>query len=170
MLQDFDFSLKAPNPGNEETILSTKSLRQDLGAAKVIGLSSTIAKECTKEGEAEPRILVKEDLSRLSSVIKRGLAPYDTLFYEVYSFTQSNGIVAGDGLDDPEIQEVLDDIPRELRIWVSGINKSGQTNRVGVYFSELSVLVKVDGHDKAWVETEYQRIITFLTTLRKQLA
>jgi hypothetical protein len=120
------------------------------------------AKEYSKVGEIESRTMTKEALVTLASVIKTGLPQNDTVFYEVYSFAQPNGYAVGDGLDDPDIQELLNDIPPEISIWVAGINKNGETNKICICFSKISALLKVYGHDSSWVEAEYQKIASFI--------
>lgn len=120
--------------------------------------------EYTKVLETQPRTLTREELIELAAVVKTGLAPYDDVFYEVYSLTLPNGRKIGaDGLDELFLEDEFNDMPRELHLWV--VNK-GKLNRVEIYFTSRSLLLKVWGHDKAWVETEYQRISALISRLR----
>jgi hypothetical protein len=140
------------------------SVLQILGECTVTALNSASAKEYERTGEIEPHTMTREALVRLASAIKAALPQYDTVFYEIYSFALPNGnVAAGDNLDDPDIQEVLQNIPQQMRIWVAGINKSGETNKIQISFSKDSVLLKVYGHDKSWVERGYANVATFIT-------
>jgi hypothetical protein len=83
------------------------------------------------------------------------------------SVTLQNGRkIAADGLDELFLGDELHDMPRELHMWVAGVNKREETNKVEISLTPLSILLKVWGHDKAWVEAEYQRIATIITGLQ----
>ena len=120
----------------------------------------------TKVMETQSRTVTKEELVELASLVRKGLAPYDTIFYEVYSVTLQNGRkIAGDGLDELFLEDEMHDVPRELHVWIAGVN-NGRLNRLEIYFTSSSVLLKVWGHDKTWVEEEYLRIAAWISGLR----
>jgi hypothetical protein len=122
--------------------------------------------EYTREMETQPRTLTREGLIELAAVIKRGLAPSDKVFYEVYSLTLPDGRkVAADGLDELFLENEFKHMPREMHVWVAGVNK-GKLNRIEIHFTPVSLFLKVRGHDKAWVQAEYQQIAPLISELR----
>jgi hypothetical protein len=122
--------------------------------------------EYTRETETAPRTLTRDDLIELAAVIKRGLAPWDKLFYEVYSLTLPDGRkFAADGLDELFLEDEFRLMPEEMDVWIAGVNK-GKLDRIEIHFTPVSLFLKVRSHDKAWVQAEYQQVAPLISELR----
>jgi hypothetical protein len=123
--------------------------------------------EHAREGELQKCAISRQDLKKLAKTVKDGLPSYDMVFYEVYGTTLSNGNeYAAESLDELFPTE---NTSERLSLWIAGINKLGETNKVEFSSCPTSTSLKVCGHDQQWVDAEFNAIANSIGRLRSSI-